>query len=223
MEENNNEISYKRVTSYSNDREEKVSFGKHFFLPFLSGALGATLIVGTCFGVPSIKEKLIGKDTTTVASTDSLTTGTVTNNNLISLSNYSDTGISVAEKIQPSVVGITVEYTVSSIFSRQSTASAEGSGVIISEDGYILTNNHIVNTSSTSSYYQLSQATKISVYLYNDDTEYEAKIIGTDSQTDLAVIKIEKSGLTAATLGNSDGVRVGEFVMAARQPSWYAK
>ena len=56
MEENNNEISYKRVTSYSNDREEKVSFGKHFFLPFLSGALGATLIVGTCFGVPSIKE-----------------------------------------------------------------------------------------------------------------------------------------------------------------------
>lgn len=223
MEENDNENSYKRVTAYTTDAKEKVSFGKHFFLPFLSGVLGATLVVGTCFGVPVIKEKLLGSNETTVVSANSSTSGATTNNNLISLSNYSDTGVSVAEKIQPSVVGIKVEYTVNSVFSRQSTASAEGSGVIISQDGYILTNNHIVNTSSSSSYYQLSEATKVIVYLYNDSTEYEAKIVGTDSETDLAVIKIEKTGLTAATLGDSDGVRVGEFVMAARKSSWYAK
>ena len=61
------------------------------------------------------------------------------------------------------------------------------------------------------------------VYLYNDSTEYEAKIVGTDSETDLAVIKIEKNGLTPATLGDSDSVRVGEFVMAARKSFRNAK
>ena len=54
--------------------------------------------------------------------------------------------------------------------------------------------------------------------MYNDETEYDAKIIGTDSVTDLAVIKIEKNGLTAATLGNSDSVKVGEFSMAVGSP-----
>lgn len=223
MEENENYNNYKKVTSYStNSSASNASFGKSFLFPFISGVLGATLAIGVCFGVSDIRQKILGNDFTPSVSTDLVSTPT-SNNNLVSLSNYSETGVSVAEKIQPSVVGIKVEYTVNSIFSRQSTASAEGSGVIISKDGYILTNNHIVNTSSTSSYYQLSEATKLTVYLYGDDTEYEAKIIGTDSLTDLAVIKIEKNDLTPATLGNSDSVRVGEFVMAARKPSWNAK
>ena len=140
----------------------------------------------------------------------------------MSLSNYSETGISVANKVLPSIVGIKVEYPVNSIFYRSfgsnSTTEAEGSGIIISEDGYILTNNHIVNSSSSSSYYELGKASKVTVYLYNDTTEYEAKIIGTDEQTDLAVIKIEKSGLTAAELGDSDTVQVGEFSMAIGNP-----
>ncbi len=214
----NNYNNYKKVTSYSSDSSSSnASFVRNFFLPFISGVLGATLTIGVCFGVSDIKQKLLGNSYTAPVSTDSISTATP-NNNLISLSNYSDTGVSVAEKIQPSVVGIKVEYTVNSIFSMQSTASAEGSGVIISKDGYILTNNHIVNTSSSSSYYQLSEATKLTVYLYGDDTEYEAKIVGTDSLTDLAVIKIEKNDLTPAILGDSDGVRVGEFVMAAGNP-----
>src|SRR5699024_3314503 len=104
-----------------------------------------------------------------------------------------------------------------SIFYRQtSTATAEGSGVIISEDGYILTNNHIVSNSS--SYYQVSEASRIVVYLYNDPTEYEAKIVGTDEETDLAVIKIGKTGLTPAELGDSDQVKIGEFAMAIGNP-----
>ena len=91
-------------------------------------------------------------------------------------------------------------------------------GIIISEDGYILTNNHIVSTSSNSSYYQVDEASKITVFLYDDETEYEAKIIGTDEQTDLAVIKIDKAGLTPATLGDSSSVQVGEFAMAIGNP-----
>ena len=120
----------------------------------------------------------------------------------------------------PSVVGIKVEYSVSSIFYKgaSNTATAEGSGVIISEDGYILTNNHIINSSSSSSYYEVGKANKITVYLYNDETEYAGTIIGTDEQTDLAVIKIDKTGLTAAELGDSDSVQVGEFAMAIGNP-----
>ncbi len=102
--------------------------------------------------------------------------------------------------------------------SSPSTASASGSGIIMSEDGYILTNNHIVATTSSESYYEVSQATKITVTLFNDETEYEAKIIGTDEQTDLAVIKIEKNGLSKAEFADSDNIKVGEFAMAVGNP-----
>jgi serine protease Do len=100
----------------------------------------------------------------------------------------------------------------------EGTAKATGSGVVITDDGYILTNNHVVSSSSSSSYYQVSKATKITVTLYNDTTEYEAKLVGSDEQTDLAVLKIEKTGLTAAELGDSSKVQVGEFAMAIGNP-----
>ena len=105
--------------------------------------------------------------------------------------------------------------------SSSSTATATGSGIIISEDGYILTNNHVVSSSSSSSnssYYQVSEASKLTVTLFNDDTEYEAKIVGKDEQTDLAVIKIEKSGLSKAEFADSDSIKVGEFAMAVGNP-----
>ena len=124
----------------------------------------------------------------------------------------------------PSIVGIKIEYTVNatSFFGRSgtSTATASGSGIIISDDGYILTNNHVVSSSSSesNSYYQISEATKVTVTLFNDETEYEAKIVGQDEQTDLAVIKIEKTGLTKAEFADSDDVKVGEFAMAVGNP-----
>ena len=131
--------------------------------------------------------------------------------------------MAVANKVLPSVVGITVTYSVNSPYYSYygmsgGTSTATGSGVIITNDGYILTNNHVVASSSSSSYYQVSKATKITVTLYNDETEYEAKIIGTDEQTDLAVLKIEKDGLTAAELGDSSSIKVGEFAMAIGNP-----
>ena len=224
MEENEkNETKFKAIpvtgsTSYNKSSKNSSGFGKSVLLPFVSGVLGCTIVIGTCFGVPSIKNKLIG---------------TPTNNNStqsdgyvkqISLENYSDTAVYAANKILPSIVGIKIEYTINatSIFGRTgtSTATASGSGIIISEDGYILTNNHVVSSSSseTSSYYQISEATKVTVTLFNDDTEYEAKIVGQDEQTDLAVIKIEKSGLTKAEFADSDDVKVGEFAMAVGNP-----
>ena len=99
-----------------------------------------------------------------------------------------------------------------------SEATASGSGIIISEDGYIVTNNHVVDSSSESTYYDISEATSIKVTLYGDTTQYDAKIVGKDSQTDLAVLKIDKTDLTAAEFADSDTVQVGEFAMAVGNP-----
>lgn len=169
-------------------------------------------------GIPEIRTKLT--ETKSVSTQSTQTSSSQVNATAISLTEYSDTAIGVAAKVLPSIVGIQIEYNVNSIFGN-STASASGSGIIISEDGYILTNNHVVNTSSTTtsnSYYQVSSATSIKVKLYNDDNLYDAEIVGTDDETDLAVIKIDKTGLTAAEFGDSDSVQVGEFAMAIGNP-----
>lgn len=209
-------------------KKQKSQIGTRVVLPFFSGVLGTVLVLGTCLYVPPIRNyittEMFGvEDNTSEESTTSLsdffTNSSSENRNLVSLSSLSETGISVASKVQPSIVGITVEYAVNSVFSSaSSTASAEGSGIIISEDGYILTNNHVVNSSSSSSFYEVGDASKVTVYLHNDETPYEGTIVGTDEQTDLAVIKIEKTGLTAAELGDSDAVQVGEFAMAIGNP-----
>lgn len=214
--------NYKPVTEFTvkSKKEKKSGFGRTVAVPFLCGVLGGALVIGTCFGVPSVKSYILG-NTNNLSNTtiNSNTTYNGVNTNLVSLKEYNETGISVAAKVLPSVVGIAVEFPVNSIFSRgTTTTSAEGSGVIISEDGYILTNNHIVSSSSSSSYYEVGEASKVTVYLYNDETAYDATIIGTDEQTDLAVIKIDKTGLTAAELGDSDSVQVGEFSMAIGNP-----
>ncbi len=85
-------------------------------------------------------------------------------------------------------------------------AQASGSGVILSQDGYIVTNNHVVDNAS-----------EVEVILNNQQT-YKARVIGTDPSTDLAVIKIEAFGLPNIVLGNSDEVKVGQWVLAVGNP-----
>ncbi|MBO5412807.1 MAG: trypsin-like peptidase domain-containing protein [Clostridia bacterium] len=186
----------------------------NILVPFISGVLGATLVVGTCFGVPSIRSKLLSSNE--VVSNSSIVTQVSSIPTSVSLSNYSDTAVYAANKVLPSVVGISISYNVS-VFGMTQTAEASGSGVIITNDGYILTNNHVVS-SSDSSYYQVSKATKITVSLYGSEEKYEATIVGTDEQTDLAIIKIEADNLTPAELGDSSSLKVGEFVLAIGNP-----
>lgn len=212
--ENNFEFANQNTFKKSKVKHTSSGFGKSVFVPFISGILGASLVMGACFGIPSIKENLLN-------SSNNILKPTVTNNvidkgNLVDITDYSNTSVAVAEKTLPSVVGIKVTYQISSIFGS-STGEATGSGIILSEDGYIVTNNHVV-ASESSSYYAIQEATGIQVKLYNDNTYYDAKIIGTDEYTDLAVLKIEKSGLTPATLGDSSIVKIGEFVMAVGNP-----
>ena len=227
MDENGNRFEViSSKTSKANFKQSN-GFGKTVLVPFVSGIMGCALVIGTCFGVPSIKQKLTGSTTT---SNTTVQTSSGTTSNLISLSNYSNTAVFAANKILPSIVGIEVSYTATSnsIFGfgtpQTSTATATGSGIIISEDGYILTNNHVVDTSSSNSYsyYDISDATSVKVKLnsatYGNDATFDAKIVGKDSQTDLAVLKIDKTGLTAAEFGDSDQAVVGEFVMAVGSP-----
>ncbi len=213
---------FKAVKQQEKKQKGQSDFGKNVAVPFLSGVLGASLVLGTCLGVPEIRNNIIGTNNSnnSVSTSTSASTGTL-NTTQISLEDYSGTGIAVAQKVLPSIVGIEVNYTVSSMFfNQQSTATATGSGIIISEDGYIITNNHVISSSSSSSssYYSIGEANSIKVTLNGDETQYDAKIVGTDSQTDLAVIKIDKTGLTAAELGSSSSVQVGEFAMAIGSP-----
>ena len=113
----------------------------------------------------------------------------------------------IAAKAQPSVVAITTEQMVStnSWFGNY-VQSGAGSGVIISQDGYILTCAHVVNG-----------ATNIKVQL-PDDTEYTATVVGADTTSDIAVVKIDATGLSAATIGDSDALAVGELAVAVGNP-----
>lgn len=233
MEENEkNETKFKAIpvtgsSSYNKNeksQKNKTGFGKTVILPFVSGVVVCSVVLGTCFGVPSIRSKLINNSSSNISTSNSSSTQSNGYVNQTSLSNYSDTAVYAANKILPSIVGIKIEYTVNtqSFFGRSSssTATASGSGIIISDDGYILTNNHVVSssTSESNSYYQITDAGKVTVTLFGDETEYEAKIVGQDEQTDLAVIKIEKTGLTKADFADSDSVKVGEFAMAVGNP-----
>ena len=212
-----NKFNYSSQNTFKKSKSSNSSgIGKTVFVPFVSGVVGASIVMATCFGVPTIKSKIMGNNNfTSPTSTASINTNY--SPDLINLTEYSDTAVSVASKVLPSVVGITVSYNISSFFGN-TTGEATGSGIIISEDGYILTNNHVISNESSSSYYAIEEATGITVKLYNDSETYSATVIGTDSYTDLAVIKIDKNGLTKAELGDSNQVKVGEFAMAIGNP-----
>jgi Do/DeqQ family serine protease len=92
-------------------------------------------------------------------------------------------------------------------FGSRGQASSTGSGVIVSSDGYVVTNNHVIQG-----------ANSITVVLNKPKKEYIAKVVGTDPSSDLAVLKIEASALPAITFANSDEVRVGEWVLAVGNP-----
>ena len=121
----NNEF-FKTVDSTTSSPKSKIGFFKCILIPFISGILGTLLILGICIEVPSIRTRLLDSlndNESTISTTkdkqnstsykDSETTS-VSNTNLISLEDYSNTGIYAANKVLPSIVGITVEYTVNS-------------------------------------------------------------------------------------------------------------
>lgn len=114
--------------------------------------------------------------------------------------------VNIAEAVGPAVVGITTKAQVADFFSGSRTVEKSGSGFIISPDGYIVTNNHVVDGAS-----------ELMVSL-SDDKMVPAKLIGRDEQTDLAVLKIATKPLTVARLGDSEQLKVGELAVAIGNP-----
>ena len=110
----------------------------------------------------------------------------------------------VYAKVAPSIVGI-VTYNPSK--GLISSGAGQGSGIIMTEDGYIITNAHVIGNSN-----------KYNVTVVIDNKEYQAKVVGFDVRTDLAVVKIDANGLSPATFGNSDQLAVGEWVLAIGNP-----
>ncbi|MFI9341216.1 S1C family serine protease [Streptomyces sp. NPDC052773] len=140
---------------------------------------------GTAYGI----QELTGGDPVATSSSTSTT---------VVPSSQKGTVAGVAKAVSPSIVEIDA---------TSNAGSSTGSGVIITSDGEIVTNNHVV-----------SGASRITVTT-SDGKEYTARVVGTDSGKDLALIKLENaSGLKAATLGDSDGVQVGDQVVAIGSP-----
>ena len=108
------------------------------------------------------------------------------------------------------VVGVTTEVTYTNYFGMRSSAAVSGSGFIITADGYILTNYHVIEDA-----YKAGLDVNV---MTHDGTRYPAQIAGVEADNDVAVLKIEASGLNAATLGNSDSLRVGDTVYAVGNP-----
>lgn len=105
-----------------------------------------------------------------------------------------------------SCVGITVSTTSVNIFGQTTTSAASGSGFVLTQDGYIVTNYHVVEGADT-----------VTVTMYNGD-EYDAKYVGGDEDYDIAVIKVEAEDLQAVTVGDSDTLNVGDHVLAVGNP-----
>ena len=179
----------------------------------LLGSIGGSLLTTAINGigkkdeVPTIEQSEVEAPEQTEAPAEGYTT--VTHDLPDSLTTNS-TGKSltlsqVYEATVNSVVGIQTEATTN-VFGQEAVSASAGSGFILSADGYVITNAHVVSGADT-----------IKVDLYNGET-YDAQLVGSDSSFDIAVLKIEAEGLTPVSVGNSDTLKVGEEVAAIGNP-----
>ena len=136
------------------------------------------------------------------------------NINKVEASNTSSSGKSTAnttsdivKKTADSVVEIATEGVKTGVFAQQYVVKGAGSGVIISEDGYIITNHHVIEG-----------ANSVTVTLRDGNTSYTAAVIGSDSDNDIALLKVDATGLTPATFGDSSKLAVGDYVVAIGNP-----
>ena len=183
----------------------------------IAAALACALVGGAAAGAVTAS-LLGGKQTTAVTTTGSnagvQTSGNVTEGAVQQLASELKTNVGdkamtpadVYNAYADSVVAIANEGTTTNIFGQVSATASSGSGFILSEDGYIVTNYHVIEG-----------AEKLTVKLHSGD-EYEATVVGYDSTNDVALIKIDATGLTPVSIGDSDALQVGETVCAIGNP-----
>ncbi len=120
-------------------------------------------------------------------------------------SKTSDQTVAVVKKLEPSIVNVRTSSVVTDLFHNSAQAEAEGSGIVYRRDGYILTNNHVIDGAKT-----------ITVTI--GTTDMSATLVGGDAETDIAVLKVDRSNLTQAELGSSKALQVGEMAIALGSP-----
>lgn len=177
--------------------------------PILRGGIAIALAVtmvfscGLGFGGGYFANKVNTSTSGSLNITKTSNSGTTTTASSTSTANSTS---EIVKKTADSVVEISTESVVTGSFAQQYVQQGAGSGVIISQDGYILTNNHVING-----------ANSVKVRL-RDSTEYDATIIGSDSDNDIALLKVSATGLSPATFGDSNSLAVGDYVVAIGNP-----
>lgn len=189
------------------EKPRKGSVGRIIALAMCCSLLGGMVGAG---GTALVGGALKGSSSGTGAAEKTVTVFQGQRENVVLDVSYVDTGSEMtAAQIYAanvnSTVGITTSVTTN-YFGFQTTTPASGSGFILTENGYIVTNYHVVE-----------DADEIKVTTY-DNTAYEAKLVGCDESNDLAVLKIDGEGLTPVILGNSDQMNVGDSVVAIGNP-----
>lgn len=168
-------------------------------------ALAVTMVFscGLGFGGGYFANKVNTSTSGSLNITKTSNSGTTTTASSTSTANSTS---EIVKKTADSVVEISTESVVTGSFAQQYVQQGAGSGVIIFQDGYILTNNHVING-----------ANSVKVRL-RDGTEYDATIIGSDSDNDIALLKVSATGLSPATFGDSNSLAVGDYVVAIGNP-----
>ena len=172
---------------------------------FVAAMLVAAIILGggAGFGGSMLASSLNNNSSSSVNIKQASANSTSTTSNAA----LSGTTSEIVKKTADSVVEIATESVVTGGFAQQYVQQGAGSGVIISEDGYIITNYHVIEG-----------AENITVTLRDGATSYKAKLIGSDEDNDIALLKIDATGLSAATMGNSSDLAVGDYVVAIGNP-----
>lgn len=210
---NQSYVVYEQPTQ-KKQKKQKVKKEKSSRTPW-----GAMVALALCCAIlgggvgSAVTTALVSSDNS-IVSTSSSSNGSTTSGTIINTSSHSNevvlneveegeemTAAEVYANNVNATVGITTSITTN-YFGYTTTSAASGSGFIISSDGYILTNYHVVEDSSS-----------ITVSLYNDES-YSATLVGYDESNDIAVLKIEAEGLSTVTLGDSDALNVGDSVVA---------
>ncbi|MBO4686521.1 MAG: trypsin-like peptidase domain-containing protein [Lachnospiraceae bacterium] len=188
---------------------------KKRFAGILAVALGCSLLGGLIgAGGVAAYSKWSAKDTAAVAAADEdgvseILVGTRNNAKVETTAVSKDKELSAADIYEANVnatVGITTTLVSTNYFGYKTTAAASGSGFVLTSDGYIVTNYHVVEG-----------ADKIKVTTY-DDTSYDATLVGYDENNDIAVLKVDAKGMQTVVIGDSEALRVGDSVVAIGNP-----
>lgn len=197
---------------YNNDSEnrryeKRYKKSRLLNIILVSILLGAIIGGGFTYGILQFNELDISKSAEAASPNNNSANNSTVEKKLLSTDWYANPVAKVADEVLPSIVMIKNKVNINRGFEIQQVDKGTGSGIIYRKDGYIITNQHVIDG-----------ATDLIVTLH-DGTEYNGRVIGKDTKTDLAVVKVEANNLPAAKFGSSDDLMVGELAVAIGNPA----